>query len=69
MATGSSRRSFFKPTRIIGTLGHLSLASSTHCQEVSRMFAVKVGEAYFVLNVIQRIGSVNGKSDQDNVCF
>lgn len=30
IATGSSRRSFFNPTRIIGTPGHLSLASSTH---------------------------------------
>lgn len=30
MATGSSRRSFFNPTRIMGTLGHRSLASSTH---------------------------------------
>lgn len=30
IASGSSRRSFFSPTRIIGTLGHRSLASSTH---------------------------------------
>ena len=32
-ANGSSRRSFFRPTRIMGTFGHRSLASSTHCQE------------------------------------
>jgi len=32
IATGSSRRSFFRPTRIIGTSGHRSFASSTHCQ-------------------------------------
>lgn len=31
MATGSSRRSFFSPTRMIGTSGHLSCASVTHC--------------------------------------
>jgi len=31
MATGSSRRSFFRPTRIIGTPGHRSFASTTHC--------------------------------------
>lgn len=30
MATGSSRRSFFKPTRMMGTSGHRSLASSIH---------------------------------------
>jgi hypothetical protein len=30
MATGSIRKSFFKPTRIIGTSGHRSVASSTH---------------------------------------
>lgn len=31
IATGSSRRSFFNPTRMIGTPGHRSFASSTHC--------------------------------------
>lgn len=31
IATGSSRKSFFRPTRIIGTPGHRSFASSTHC--------------------------------------
>lgn len=30
IATGSSRRSFFRPTSIIGTPGHRSFASSTH---------------------------------------
>jgi hypothetical protein len=30
IATGSSRRSFFKPTSIIGTSGHRSCASTTH---------------------------------------
>lgn len=34
MATGSSRRSFFKPTRMIGTSGHRSLASSIHYVEL-----------------------------------
>lgn len=31
MARGSSRRSFFRPTNMIGTLGQRSLASSIHC--------------------------------------
>lgn len=31
IARGSSRRSFFRPTRIMGTFGQRSLASSTHC--------------------------------------
>lgn len=30
IATGSSRKSFFNPTNMIGTSGHRSLASSTH---------------------------------------
>lgn len=30
MATGSSRRSFFRPTRMMGTPGHRSVASSIH---------------------------------------
>lgn len=30
MATGSSRKSFFSPTSMIGTPGHFSVASSTH---------------------------------------
>lgn len=34
MATGSSRRSFFRPTRMIGTSGHRSLASSIHYGEL-----------------------------------
>jgi hypothetical protein len=34
IATGSSLKSFFRPTSIIGTPGHLSFASSTHCQEI-----------------------------------
>ena len=32
-AMGSSRRSFFRPTRMIGTPGQRSLASSTHCDD------------------------------------
>ena len=32
IATGSSRRSFFSPTRMIGTSGHRSCASTTHCE-------------------------------------
>ena len=35
IATGSSRRSFFRPTRMIGTPGHLSFASSTHYQPLA----------------------------------
>lgn len=31
MANGSSRKSFFRPTRMIGTSGHRSCASTTHC--------------------------------------
>lgn len=31
IASGSSRRSFFRPTKIMGTPGHRSFASSTHC--------------------------------------
>lgn len=31
IATGSSRKSFLRPTSMIGTLGHFSVASSTHC--------------------------------------
>lgn len=34
-AIGSSRRSFFRPTRMIGTPGHRSLASSTHCKRLA----------------------------------
>jgi hypothetical protein len=36
-ARGSSRRSFFKPTRIMGTVGQRSRASSAHlCLTLSR---------------------------------
>ena len=34
-AIGSSFRSFFKPTRMIGTFGHRSFASSTHWARLS----------------------------------
>lgn len=34
MANGSSRRSFLRPTRIIGTPGQRSFASSTHCEKI-----------------------------------
>lgn len=34
-ATGSSRRSFLRPTKRIGTFGHRSLASTTHCSNLS----------------------------------
>lgn len=34
-ATGSSRRSFFRPTRMMGTSGHRSVASSIHYSLVS----------------------------------
>jgi len=33
--TGSSRRSFFSPTRMMGTPGHRSVASSIHCKDTS----------------------------------
>lgn len=36
MATGSSRRSFLRPTRMIGTPGHFSVASSIHCCFLSK---------------------------------
>lgn len=38
IAIGSCRRSFFNPTRMIGTSGHRSLASSIHlCRTFSRL--------------------------------
>lgn len=36
LAAGSSRRSFLRPTRRIGTPGHRSCASSIHCEIVSK---------------------------------
>jgi hypothetical protein len=36
IACGSDRRSFFRPTMMIGTPGHLSFASSTHYPVISR---------------------------------
>lgn len=35
IATGSSRKSFFRPTSMMGTPGHRSFASSTHLEKVS----------------------------------
>lgn len=55
MAKGSSRRSFFNPTNITGTLGHRSFASSIH---------------YGSLSVIRREGNQRDAGDsQLTLCF
>lgn len=70
-AIGSSLRSFFSPTRIIGTSGQRSLASSTHFSRISLMksFNRLSSRLYLVLDIIQGVWSVDRKSDQDNMCF
>jgi len=44
-AIGSSRRSFFRPTSMIGTPGQRSFASSTHCERLV-LESVIVGPLY-----------------------
>jgi hypothetical protein len=52
IATGSSRRSFFSPTRIIGTPGHRSFASSTHWKGFLAYIGRSEEKVYLVLDVI-----------------
>ena len=58
MATGSSRRSFFRPTSMMGTPGHRSFASSTHCKK-SACAGETEERTHFVLDVVQGIWRVN----------
>jgi hypothetical protein len=58
IATGSSLRSFFRPTRMMGTSGHRSLASSTHWNRVSTSWDI-LGVSHLVFDVVQRIWGVN----------
>jgi hypothetical protein len=59
MATGSSRRSFLRPTRIMGTLGQRSLASSTHWSLLAKSRRERTEKLYFVLNIVEGIGRVD----------
>lgn len=72
IAMGSSRRSFFKPTMMIGTPGHRSFASSAHCIEVisRRTDGTRaIGTTDLMLYILQRIRGVDGEADQDDVRF
>lgn len=69
IATGSSLKSFFKPTSMIGTPGHLSFASSTHYPNVSHCQTQSTSGTHFMLDVVQGVWSIDRKSNEDNVCF
>lgn len=52
IATGSSRRSFFKPTRIMGTPVHKRVASSIHCKSLEGEIASGLHYAPCVLRYL-----------------
>lgn len=68
-ATGSSRKSFFSPTSRIGTPGHRSLASSTHYVSLATFVSNVLTCTHLVFHVVQRIGSVERKSNEDYMCL
>lgn len=69
LAIGSSRKSFFSPTRMIGTPGQRSFASSTHCGTLDSYLRGDTSVACLMLNIVQRIWCVDGEANQNNVCF
>lgn len=70
IATGSSRRSFFKPTRMMGTSGQRSLASSIHCLLLERHpSAVLSTWTNLMSHVLQGVRRVDGKADQEHMRF
>jgi len=71
-ATGSSRRSFLRPTNIMGTPGQRSCASSIHCarrQLGGRRYKLWRRLTYFVGNVLQRVRGIDRISYQNDVGF
>jgi len=60
-AAGSPRRSFFSPTSRIGTPGHRSCASSTHCSQLAgRRDGSNIWKlSDLVFHVVQRVWCVN----------
>ena len=73
IASGSSRRSFFSPTKIMGTPGHRSFDSSTHYTIVSSIRFVPClnpsskCKTNLVFHVLQAIGGVDGEPNQDDM--
>lgn len=69
LASGSSRRSFFRPTRINGTPAHRSWASGTHysAQLVSVHFARR--HPYLILHIFQGIRRIDSISYQNHMRF
>lgn len=69
-AIGSSRRSFFSPTRIMGTPGHLSLASSTHLERVRSEIELWLQRlAHLVFHVVEGVWCVDREAYQNDMCF
>lgn len=72
IATGSSRRSFFRPTRMIGTPVQSRWASSIHYDNrsvLNHLDVVARWGSYLVLNVVERIWGVDRKAYQNDMGF
>ena len=65
----SKRRSFLQPTRIMGRPWQKCSTSEIHCYAVSQpiMCPRAVHLSYLLLDVVKRVGRVDGEADQDNV--
>lgn len=62
MATGSSRRSFLRPTRMIGTPAHSRVASSTHYSRLDDMPALY--EGWLILTLCLTLSRESGDSTE-----
>lgn len=70
IARGSSRRSFFNPTNIMGTPGHRSWASSIHCDCIlADSYNQERRGTNLVFHILQRIWRVHSKPNQDDMSF
>jgi hypothetical protein len=71
MTRGSRLRSFLHPTRMIGRPAQKCMTSAIHCnKEPCLVGSTTVGGTIttnLFLDVVERIGGVNGETDQNNM--
>lgn len=67
MASGSSRRSFLRPTRIMGTPGHRSFASSIHYQTLVAVIICLADLTHLVFHVLQGVWCIHSEADQEDM--
>ena len=67
MTRGSRRRSFFRPTRMIGRPLQKCVTSEYHYKDGKLVWQAVAQPTHLLLHVVQRVGRVDRETDEDNL--